>query len=113
MDDYTVATEAFPDDTLLKLLLEALLLSRKGLELDAGQFVPQLLGRLTDTEVSDLFPRSSIFTIAFIIYYYFISYFLLLILLLLLLLLLLLILLLLLLLILLLLNTTYDLLCIS
>ncbi|KAH3785932.1 hypothetical protein DPMN_164028, partial [Dreissena polymorpha] len=50
LDDFTAAKAAFPGDSLIKNILEALLLSRKGLQTDPVQFVPQLLGRLEDTE---------------------------------------------------------------
>ncbi|KAH3862289.1 hypothetical protein DPMN_025255 [Dreissena polymorpha] len=49
-DDFTAAKAAFQGDSLLKNILEALLLSRTGLQTDPVQFVPQLLGRLEDNE---------------------------------------------------------------
>lgn len=51
LDNYTNAREAFPQDVLIDKLLEALLLSRKGLHNDPMQYVPQLLGRLKETKV--------------------------------------------------------------
>ncbi|XP_052268845.1 NACHT domain- and WD repeat-containing protein 1-like [Dreissena polymorpha] len=50
LDDFTAAKAAFQGDSLLKNILEALLLSRTGLQTDPVQFVPQLLGRLEDNE---------------------------------------------------------------
>ncbi|KAH3878289.1 hypothetical protein DPMN_002177 [Dreissena polymorpha] len=49
LDDFTAAKAAFPGKPLIKCILEALLLSRKGL-MDPVQFMPQLLGRLEDNE---------------------------------------------------------------
>ncbi|WAR22531.1 NWD1-like protein [Mya arenaria] len=49
LDDYIAATSRFPDDELLQEVLQALLLSRKGMQTDQVQFVPQLLGRLADS----------------------------------------------------------------
>ncbi|KAH3895830.1 hypothetical protein DPMN_019997 [Dreissena polymorpha] len=51
LDDFTAAKAAFPGEPLIKCILEALLLSRKSLQTDPFQFVPQLLGRLEDNEV--------------------------------------------------------------
>lgn len=54
LEDYVSAREAFPNDQLLENVLEALLISRKGLHTDPGQYVPQLLGRLTESDVSEI-----------------------------------------------------------
>ncbi|KAH3788224.1 hypothetical protein DPMN_166359 [Dreissena polymorpha] len=50
LDDFTAVKAAFPGEPLIKCILEALLLSRKGLQTDPVQFVPQLLGRIEDNE---------------------------------------------------------------
>ncbi|KAH3879652.1 hypothetical protein DPMN_003558 [Dreissena polymorpha] len=50
LDDFTAAKAAFPGNPLIKCILEALLFSRKGLQMDPVQFMPQLLGRLEDNE---------------------------------------------------------------
>ncbi|KAH3879253.1 hypothetical protein DPMN_003156 [Dreissena polymorpha] len=50
LDDFTAAKAAFPGKPLIKCILEALLLSRKGLQMDPVQFMPQLLWRLEDNE---------------------------------------------------------------
>ncbi|XP_052261253.1 uncharacterized protein LOC127865258 [Dreissena polymorpha] len=50
LDDFTAAKAAFPGKPLIKCILEALLLSRNGLQIDPVQFMPQLLGRLEDNE---------------------------------------------------------------
>ncbi|XP_052281860.1 NACHT domain- and WD repeat-containing protein 1-like [Dreissena polymorpha] len=57
LDDFTAAKAAFPGDSLIKNILEALLLSRKGLQTDPVQFVPQLLGRLEDNEATAEFKQ--------------------------------------------------------
>ncbi|KAH3895797.1 hypothetical protein DPMN_019963 [Dreissena polymorpha] len=57
LDDFTAAKAAFPGEPLIKCILEALLLSRKGLQTDPAQFVPQLLGRLKDNETTAEFKR--------------------------------------------------------
>lgn len=51
LEDYINARESFPDDILIENILEALLLSRRGLQNDPWQFIPQLLGRLKETKV--------------------------------------------------------------
>ncbi|XP_052268722.1 uncharacterized protein LOC127870104 [Dreissena polymorpha] len=50
LDDFTAAKAAFPGKPLIKCILEALLLARKGLQMDPVQFMPQLLRRLEDNE---------------------------------------------------------------
>lgn len=50
--DYSAARESFPDNSLSKLIHEALLLSQKGIATDPGQIVPQLIGRLDVNDVS-------------------------------------------------------------
>ncbi|KAH3896476.1 hypothetical protein DPMN_020653 [Dreissena polymorpha] len=49
-DNFTANKAAFPGEPLIKCILEAYLLSRKELQTDPVQFVPQLLGRLEDNE---------------------------------------------------------------
>ncbi|KAH3692060.1 hypothetical protein DPMN_194937 [Dreissena polymorpha] len=57
LDDFTAAKAAFPGDLLIRGVLEALLLSRKGLQTDPDQFVPQLHGRLEDSETTAEFKQ--------------------------------------------------------
>ena len=52
LEDFVTAKEAFPKDTLISTILDALRLSRNGLMTDSRQLVPQLIGRLQDNEVS-------------------------------------------------------------
>ena len=51
MDDYKMAKEAFPDDGLISAIIGAMQLSQKGLQMDPGQIVPQMLQRLNVTTV--------------------------------------------------------------
>ncbi|KAH3895892.1 hypothetical protein DPMN_020059 [Dreissena polymorpha] len=57
LDDFTAAIAAFPGKPLIKCILEALLLSRKGHQMDPVQFMPQLLGRLEDNETTAEFKQ--------------------------------------------------------
>ncbi|XP_053376600.1 NACHT domain- and WD repeat-containing protein 1-like [Mercenaria mercenaria] len=52
IDDFTAARECFPDNELIRMIHESLLLSQKGLVTDPGQVVPQLLGRLEENNVT-------------------------------------------------------------
>jgi len=55
LNDYIKAKASFPDETIISDVLDALLLSRKALQRDPAQLVPQLFGRLPDTQVSHLY----------------------------------------------------------
>jgi hypothetical protein len=51
LNDFVSAIEAFPDNELIKMIYDSMLLSQKGLVTDPGQIVPQLLGRLQENDV--------------------------------------------------------------
>ncbi|XP_060597775.1 NACHT domain- and WD repeat-containing protein 1-like [Ruditapes philippinarum] len=52
LNDFVSAIEVFPDNELIKMIYDSMLLSQKGLVTDPGQIVPQLLGRLQENDVN-------------------------------------------------------------